>query len=558
MRKSTIGKERQSLSIAQQKAKIKEQFGDLKIVEWLSDEQSAFKPGRPNFARMIELLDTGKADGVIAWHPDRLSRNEIDAAAITYRLRSSIKDLRFSSYFFENSAEGVMMLQHIMSNSQYYSAKLGKDVRRGNESRRKGGWLTYRAPEGWLNKPDPNDPEHSIQVIDRVRFPLRRKMWDLMLTGNYSVPEIMNIANDEWGYLTRPTRKVPAHPLNRAAVYKMFTNIRYAGFIPIPGAPGEYEKASYTPMVSLDEYDRVQDLLGKNGRPRYAYKKTFAYKGVMFCGECGCSITAEAKTVKLANGTEKMLIYYHCTRKRPCTQRKNVEEKDLEEQFESLLNAYQIRPEFEEWALETIKEMNEDESNEREDVIKMQELALAEARRRHDRLIDLVTTDAIREDKFKEKSEKLQNEIDSLEQKLEVTREQAANWRESLTEVIDTVAHCRERFEKGNQMSKRDVVNSLGSKCELMGGKVRLTPHPWLIPIKNDYPKLEAQFDKVRSAKQQIRTAVFHAVRISWRRRGDSNSRYRFPRTNDLANRPLQPLGYSSASELTPLGQFTS
>ena len=32
----------------------------------------------------------------------------------------------------------------------------------------------------------------------------------------------------------------------------------------------------------------------------------------------------------------------------------------------------------------------------------------------------------------------------------------------------------------------------------------------------------------------------------SWRRRGDSNSRYRSLRTNDLANRPLQPLGYSS------------
>ena len=28
-----------------------------------------------------------------------------------------------------------------------------------------------------------------------------------------------------------------------------------------------------------------------------------------------------------------------------------------------------------------------------------------------------------------------------------------------------------------------------------------------------------------------------------WRRVGDSNSRSRFPQTNDLANRPLQPLG---------------
>ena len=35
-------------------------------------------------------------------------------------------------------------------------------------------------------------------------------------------------------------------------------------------------------------------------------------------------------------------------------------------------------------------------------------------------------------------------------------------------------------------------------------------------------------------------------ILFSWRRRGDSNSRSRSPQTNDLANRPLQPLGYSS------------
>ena len=32
-----------------------------------------------------------------------------------------------------------------------------------------------------------------------------------------------------------------------------------------------------------------------------------------------------------------------------------------------------------------------------------------------------------------------------------------------------------------------------------------------------------------------------------WRRRRDSNPRWRLLPTNDLANRPLQPLGYSSA-----------
>ncbi len=37
---------------------------------------------------------------------------------------------------------------------------------------------------------------------------------------------------------------------------------------------------------------------------------------------------------------------------------------------------------------------------------------------------------------------------------------------------------------------------------------------------------------------------------FSWRRRRDSNPRTRLPRSNDLANRPLEPLGYPSVLDL--------
>ena len=54
----------------------------------------------------------------------------------------------------------------------------------------------------------------------------------------------------------------------------------------------------------------------------------------------------------------------------------------------------------------------------------------------------------------------------------------------------------------------------------------------------------------VRCRTPVFKTGTFnHSVTLPgliWRRRGDSNSRYRSLRTNDLANRPLQPLGYSS------------
>jgi hypothetical protein len=51
------------------------------------------------------------------------------------------------------------------------------------------------------------------------------------------------------------------------------------------------------------------------------------------------------------------------------------------------------------------------------------------------------------------------------------------------------------------------------------------------------------EFESARLSQEKTRA---DALVFSWRRRGDSNSRFRSPQTNDLANRPLQPLGYSS------------
>ena len=137
VRKSTEGEERQALSIESQKDKVREVFPGLVIVDVLEERHSAFKPyNRPVFDQMIKRIESGEAGGIIAWHPDRLSRNEIDASTITYLVRmGKIADLKFGSYNFDNSPEGIMMLQLALSQSQYFSSKLGKDVKRGLEKK---------------------------------------------------------------------------------------------------------------------------------------------------------------------------------------------------------------------------------------------------------------------------------------------------------------------------------------------------------------------------------------------------------------------------------------
>ncbi len=517
MRKSSEDEERQSLSIPAQKRKLDEMFPKIKIVARFEESKSAFEPGRPKFNQMLDMLRSRKADGIIAWHPDRLSRNEVDAGAITYAIRKGfIKDLKFGSYFFNNSPDGIMMLQTMMSQSQYYSAKLSVDVKRGNEQQRKNGWLTYRAMPGYMNARNPNNPDQGIIVIDEERYTLVRKMWDMLLTGAYSVPMIQEIANEDWQYRTPKRRRSGDKPIHRNTLYHMFSNVRYAGLIPIPDKPGEYEKAQYPAMISLDEFDKAQIILGKQGKPRQSIIKEFEYRGFLFCKECGCQITAQDKFKKLKNGNVLHYIYYHCTHRRPCNNRKTVEEKDIAKQLYAILDKYTIHPLFEEWALEAMKEMNGTEASERKAIEYNQFKNLKQLRQQYDKLVEMASKELIKDDTFKKKSEELLSQIKDAENDVADTNNRSASWREAMYKTIDVIAHGRERFEDGDVIAKREVLLALGSNPTLFDGMVELTPFEWLIPIEEGLPELNAELAKVQPQDLQIDNPALAPIRSTW------------------------------------------
>jgi len=523
-RKSTESVERQSLSIPAQKRKIKELFPDIKVVKWFEESKSAFKPGRDDFEAMMQMLSNNEADGIVSWHPDRLSRNEVDAAVITYGLRTGlIKDLKFGSYFFDNSPEGIMMLQNVMSHSQYYSSKLSKDVKRGNDEQRKRGWTTGRAIEGYLNARNDGQMNYGILIKDPERFILRRQMWDLMLTGKYSVPQIVDIANEQWGYQTRGSKKYPPGPISRTSLYNMFNNPRYAGQIPVPDKPGEYEKAEYPRMVTVEEYDTVQEILGRHGSRKLAPKKVFNYGRIMFCGECSCAITAEDKTFKLATGTLKHLVYYHCTHTRPCSQRKNLEEEDIKKQYEETLGKYTILPQFKDWALEALGDQNEIESTDFTAILESQSRTIESRHKEVKRLIKMASKELISENQFYEEKIELEKQIEDLEEEREDTRKRANNWYATAERLFDLAVNGREKFLHGTLEEKQTVLRDLGQTPVILDGKLIITPHPWAVPIENGYKTIENEYLKVRSMPQHLQKEPMEAVRTAWLEIRDSN-----------------------------------
>ena len=134
-RKSTEDEERQVMSIEAQLAELSEfaKREHIKIVETFIESKSAKSPGREVFGRLIQKIQESKEPvGIIAWHPDRLARNSIDGGQIIYLIDTlKIASLKFPTFWFEPTPQGLFMLQVAFGQSKYYSDNLSENVKRG-------------------------------------------------------------------------------------------------------------------------------------------------------------------------------------------------------------------------------------------------------------------------------------------------------------------------------------------------------------------------------------------------------------------------------------------
>src|SRR5579862_4283174 len=93
----------------------------FEVVEILAEMQSAKAKGRPVFNEMLSRIEAGEADGIIAWHPDRLARNALDGGRIIDMLDEGlIQDMRFCSFWFENTSQGKFMLMWAFGQGKYH------------------------------------------------------------------------------------------------------------------------------------------------------------------------------------------------------------------------------------------------------------------------------------------------------------------------------------------------------------------------------------------------------------------------------------------------------
>ena len=525
-RKSSESEDRQVQSIEDQINRLKQLADDLNldIKKVYTEAKSAKKPNnRPLFDEMIMRIENGEADGILCWQINRLSRNPIDSGKLSWLLQQGIlKSIQtIDRQYLPDDNVLLFSVESGMANQ--FILDLRKNVKRGTESKLQKGWAPNMACLGYLN-----DKAEKTIIKDPERFPLIRKMWDLMLTGNYTPPKILEIANNKWGFRTRTFKKkgYGGNPISRSGVYKIFTNIFYSGIIDYYGT---HYQGKHEPMITLEEYDRVQMLLGRKGKPR-PQKHEFAFTGSIRCAECGCLYTAETKKKLIKKtGTIKEFTYYHCTRRTRrinCTQRKFIPVDTLELQIEKEIEKYTILPEFLEWALEDINKKNDTEIEDRTKIYEMRHKSLVQSQKELDELTKMRYRQLIDDETFIKEKKELQAKITQMKSKLRETESRAERWLELTEKTFNFATYARKAFLKGGLELKKEILMALGQNPVIKDEKLTIQANEWLQPISQKYPALEKEYLRLEPTKRPLnkaKTEALASVRARWLPGLDSN-----------------------------------
>ena len=326
-RKSTDEPDKQILSIEGQLGELKEfaKREKLKVIDYITESKTAKKPGRTKFAEVLKLIEQEKANGILSWHPDRLARNSIDGGQIIYLLDTGkLKDLKFPTFWFDNTPQGKFMLNMAFSQAKYYVDNLSVNVKRGNRQKlRLGGWPN-RAPFGYLN----NKATKTI-YIDKLRAKFVVKAFQLFSTGKYSYMDIKRFFNQNQIINKSGTE------LHLDKVKRILTAPFYYGMMKFNG---ELFKGNHKPLIQKKLFDQCQKIVKQRSRCTQYQKTNFDFLGLIKCKECGSSITAEKHTkhYRRTNRTASY-TYYRCSKKKGFCSQPYIRKGEVEEQIRQLI-----------------------------------------------------------------------------------------------------------------------------------------------------------------------------------------------------------------------------
>ena len=370
-RVSSRDQEKEGYSIPAQQRLLQQYAEDhgIEIAREFIDVETAKRAGRKSFGEMLRYLKKrGPACRILLVEKtDRLYRNikdwvELDGKDLEIHLVKENIVLSDDSRSSEKFMHGIKVLM-----AKNYIDNLSEEVTKGmREKARQGMWPSC-APLGYRNvtaaggaKVIEPDPERAQAVM---------KLFEWASTAQHSLPQLAEMIN-EAGFRT----KRGARLRSGTHVHRILHNPMYTGQFQWGG---DWYQGTYQPLISVELFDQVQDALASRyNNQRHKKRHSFAFRGLLKCGECGCAMSAQLNKGRY--------IYYSCTKNRgPCDQKRFIREEEIERQYCEALKVLRFDKVVLDEMKRALRESFEDRKTFREE-------SITRLRTRHDKLQGLI------------------------------------------------------------------------------------------------------------------------------------------------------------------------
>ena len=316
----------------------------LHIVKIIKEEKSAKKYGnRSQFTEMLKGFPI-QHDALLAYHPDRVSRNMRDAGVIIDMLNPDnalIKNLAFPTVQYANDSSGRLTLAVLFSLATQFSEHLSEVVRRGVKTKLNKGISSGAAKWGYERNEITNyyEPDANFQYVQRA--------W-LMRADGERIADIVKYLKSHNVHrttkITRTNKKQRKIYPSETSLTKMFGKSLHYGILVQADQEVDLRKlTNFTPMITEDTFNKVQAISYKRSRLKPKTSKLgifYPFRGMVFCGVCHSE--TPMRVGKNKSQTGEYSLAYRCDNKLCQRKVKSVRAKYILDSLYETLKALQF------------------------------------------------------------------------------------------------------------------------------------------------------------------------------------------------------------------------
>ena len=451
--------------------------------ELVEIRESAYSGKRFWFAQLVDRIKT-HSEGVIVVF-DKIDRYTRDSSSEEVRTLNSLRrDGRVEIHFpsdnlfihRDSPASDELRLGMGVVVAQYYSDAISDNVKRRFEQKLRDGEWIGMAPIGYKNVTLPNGKKWV--EVDTFLAEVIRDSFKLYSNGTISMKAIA----DRW-------RKVHGLSVSVSKIEWILNNPFYYGAM---RSKGKLYSHKYDAIISKDTFDKVAEIKkGYTIKPHRWGGLPFAYRGLIYCGDCGCKITFELKKKKYTLG--------HCTQSKFKHPFRYINEETITDQFSKLFSKIEIPEDAYAFVSEGLRKSHQDKKKLHLETLSHIEGEITKYRNRQDQVYEDYLDKKISEDVYMRKSNEYREKQKVYQFKRENIELIDDKYYATASHLLELAKNANSLFKSADIEQKRNLLNIVLSNCTLTGDLLR-----W---------KLKEPFDSM----------VLCSETSSWLRRLDSN-----------------------------------